>query len=263
MELNDLHAVVTGASAGIGRALALEFARAGARVTLVARRETALESLAAEIRTAGLPEPLVLPADLTDEGDSWLERAVELRGPVEVLVNNAGVQVIGPTHAVDVTAGERSVALNLLVPLRLTRAVLPAMRQAGRGVVINIASMAALAPTPSMTYYNAAKAGLAGASEALRGELRGTGVDVLTVYPGIIDDTDMAIAGLEQYESSVALRMQPRGDSTTLAGIVRRATERRRARVVYPRANVVARWFPAITRWTLDTFTPRLTAPSA
>ena len=131
------------------------------------------------------------------------------------------------------------------------------MLDRGRGAVVNIASMAALAPTPSMTYYNASKAGLAGASEALRGELRGTGVDVLTVYPGIIE-TDMAERGIAAYGPSRALRMQPRGDAAVLARKLRRAIERRRARLVYPRVNVLARWFPSITRWVMDRFTPRL-----
>lgn len=264
MELNDAHALVTGASAGIGRAIALDLARAGARVTLVARRRAALESLAEEILAEGLAAPFVLTPDLADDqvdgADGWLKRARAHAGDIDVLVNNAGVQVIGPTDAVDVEAGERSLRINLSVPLRLTRAVLPAMRAQGAGAIINIASMAALAPTPSMTYYNASKAGLAGASEALRGELRGTGVEVLTVYPGIID-TDMATAALRKYESSFALRLQPRGDVTTLARAVRRSVEGGRARLVYPRVNILARWFPGLTRWTLDNFSPRLTAP--
>lgn len=257
MNLNDTHVVVTGASQGIGRALALELARAGARLTLVARKRVALEALAAEIRAEGGAEPLVLAVDLVEEPDGWLARARDHHGPVDVLVNNAGVQVIGPTHAVDLEAGERSLALNLVVPLRLTRRVLPEMRARGVGALVNMASMAALAPTPSMTYYNASKAGLAGASEALRGELRGTGVEVLTVYPGIIE-TDMARDGLAAYEPSTALRLQPRGSAAVLAKKVRRALERRRARLVYPKVNVLARWFPSITRWTMDRFTPRL-----
>jgi len=261
MDLEDAHVLVTGASAGIGRALALELARGGARLTLVARRRSALEALADEIRAEGLAEALVLPVDLAEDGDGWLERARAHAGRVDVLVNNAGVQVIGPTHTVDVEAGERSLKLNLVVPLRLTRRVLPEMVDAGRGTIVNIASMAALAPTPSMTYYNASKAGLAGASEALRAELHGHGIGVVTVYPGIIE-TDMAQAGLAAYEKSAALSLQPRGDTETLARHVRHAIERRRARVVYPRMNVLARWFPTITRWTMDRFTPRLAPPA-
>ena len=87
------------------------------------------------------------------------------------------------------------------------------------GVIVDIASLAALAPTPGMTYYNASKAGLAAASEALRGELRGTGVHVVTVYPGIVA-TDMAEKGLAAYGSSIALRLQPKGTTAALAAII-------------------------------------------
>jgi short-subunit dehydrogenase len=239
--------------------LALELARAGARVTLLARRAEALEALADEIRSEGLCEAMPIAVDLADDDGSWLERAERANGPVDVLVNNAGVQIIGPTHAVDVDAGERLLHLNLVVPLRLIRRVLPGMLSRGRGVIVNIASMAAIAPTPSMTYYNASKAGLAGASEALRGEIRASGVDVVTVYPGIIE-TDMARHGMAAYEKTVALRLQPRGTTAHLAKHVRRAIEKRRARVVYPRFNALARMFPGITRWTMDRFTPRLSA---
>lgn len=260
MDVSDAHVVVTGASAGIGRAIALELARAGARLTLVARRETALAALREQIGDEGHPDALVLAVDLVADPDGWLDRAVAQNGPVDVLINNAGVQVIGPSHQVDVDAGERCLALNLAIPLRLTRRVLPDMVSAGRGAIVNIASMAALAPTPSMTYYNASKAGIAGASEALRGELRAHGVEVVTVYPGIISETDMAVSGLAAYERSAALALQPKGDAATLAVLVRRAIERGRARVVYPRLNLLARWFPTLTRWTLDRFTPRLAA---
>jgi short-subunit dehydrogenase len=261
MDLKQKHVVVTGASAGIGRALALELARAGARLTLVARRRVALERLAAEIEEEALSEPLVLAVDLSEGDDGWLDEAREHAGPIDVLINNAGVQVIAPTHSVDVRTGERLLELNLRVPLRLTRRVLPSMLARGEGGIVNVASMAALAPTPGMTYYNAAKAGLGGASEALRGELRDSGVDVVTVYPGIIE-TDMARAGISRYEPSALLRMQPVGDADVLARLVRRALERRRARIVYPRVNVLARFFPTLTRWVMDRFTPRLASRS-
>lgn len=229
-----------------------------ARLTLVARRRALLEELAAE-----LPVPThVVSADLSEDDDAWLERAQEAQGPVDVLVNNAGAQVVAPTAAVDVTRGEASVRLNLLTPLRLIAKVLPQMTARGSGHVVNVASMAALAPTPGMTYYNASKGGLAAASEALRGELRGSGVSVLTVYPGIIAETDMATAALSAYESNAALRWQPTASAEELAREVRVSMERRRARLVFPRVYGITRWFPTIVRWFMDRFTPRLTAPA-
>ena len=258
MDLNGEHAVITGASAGIGAAIARELWRRGARVTLVARRASALEALAEELGDRAL----VLPADLVDDATGWLERAETAHGPVGVLVNNAGVQVIAPSEGVDVERGERSLALNLEVPLRLTRAVLPSMLSRGRGAIVNVASMAALAPTPGMTYYNAGKAGLDAASEAMRGELRGRGPNVVTVYPGIIE-TDMGRAGLAAYEASAGLNLQPRGDVGVLARRIADAVERDRARVVYPRIYGLARWFPTITRWVMDRFSPALRTPDA
>ena len=117
--------------------------------------------------------------------------------------------------------------------------------------------MAALAPTPGMYYYNASKAGMAAASEALRGELRGTGVHVVTVYPGIIE-TDMGKAGLASYHDSKLLALQPRGTTEELARLVVKAVERKHERVIYPSTNALARHFPATTRWMMDRLTPGL-----
>lgn len=248
------HVVVTGASTGIGRALARAFAADGADLTLVARRAEPLAALAAELphRSHVAVHDLSDPARAAD----FLPAAEEALGPVRVLVNNAGVQVIGPTHEVDLEAAEQSLRINLSSPLALIRAVLPGMRERG-GTIVNVTSMAALAPTPGMTWYNASKAGLAGASEALRGELKRTPVRVVTVYPGIIHDTDMARAALDRYQSDrLAVRMQPTGTADQLAAVVVRAVRRGSARVIWPRANALARHFPAATRAILDALTP-------
>ena len=251
-----MHVVVTGASSGIGRAIALRYAESGADLTLVARRKERLESLAAEVSTKChvVAKDLSDPASATD----FIADAVAALGPIDVLVNNAGVQVIGSTADIDVERGEMSLRVNLLTPLRLTRAVLPAMIERGHGAIVDIASMAAIAPTRFMTYYNASKAGLAGASEALRGELAPAGVHVVTVYPGIIPSTDMGEKGLATYEHSTMLGLQPTGTTDKLAELVYRAVERKHARVIYPRMNVFARWFPGTTRWMMDRFTPKL-----
>jgi len=174
--------------------------------------------------------------------------------------SNAGVQVISPSATVDCEAGERSLLLNLAVPLRLIRAALPGMIERGDGAIVNIASMASLAPTPGMIYYNASKGGIAGASEALRAELTPHGVSVLTVYPGIIADTDMAASGLAAYDTTAMMRAQPKGTAKELARRIGRALDRDRARLIYPRMNALARWFPGTTRWVVDRFTPRLAA---
>jgi short-subunit dehydrogenase len=201
----------------------------------------------------------VATADLGDveRATDWIAPAEEALGPIDVLINNAGVQIVSPTVRVEPGDGERLIALDLLVPLRITSAVLPAMLARRDGVIVQIASLAAIAPTPGMTHYSAAKAGLAAAGECLRGELRKTGVHVVVVYPGPIK-TAMADAAMVKYESSRALTSMPMGTCDQLALKVRRAVEKRRARVVYPASYHMSRLFPGITRWFVDRFTPPL-----
>lgn len=258
--LSGRHAVVTGASSGIGEALAGALAARGAKLTLVARRTDRLEALAATLRQR-FPQVEVhlAPHDLAEpaRAAAFLPDAEAKLGPVDVLVNNAGHQVVGRTHAVDLDAAERSVATNLLSPLRLIHAVLPAMLARDAGTIVNVASMAALAPTPGMTWYNAGKAGIAAASEALRGELRDTKIRVVTVYPGIIADTAMARSALDKYQAErLVVRIQPTGTAEQLAEVLARAIERGSARVIWPRMNAVARHFPAATRWMMDALSP-------
>lgn len=252
-----MHVIVTGASSGIGEAIARELARSGVRLTLVARRRARLESLATELRSKGA-EVKVVERDLSvpAQAASWLADAVTEFGPVDVLVNNAGVQIVGTTVDTDVAAADAMIATNLLSPLRLTHAVLPSMLARRQGTIVDVASVAALAPTPGMTWYNASKAGLAAASESMRGELRGSGVHVLTVYPGIID-TAMSDAAIARAEPSFALSLQPHGKADELARRVRVAIEKKSDRLIYPRSMALARRFPALTRWVLDRFTPR------
>jgi short-subunit dehydrogenase len=251
-----MHVAITGASTGIGAALAREFAGRGADLTLVARREALLLELSqalSGVRIRTVAHDLADPPKATD----WVQAAEAELGPIDVLVNNAGSQLIGRTYELDVAAGEVSVQLNMHTPLRLICALLPGMLERNSGTIVNVCSMAAIAPTPGMLYYNASKAGLAAASEALRGELRGSGVNVVTVYPGIIE-TDMGKKGLAAYHDSRSTALQPRGSVEVLAQRIWRAVKGRRGRIIYPRIYVMARWFPGITRFMMDRFTPQL-----
>jgi short-subunit dehydrogenase len=258
MSNRPLHILLTGASSGIGEAYAHAFAQRGHKLTLVARRRPLLEKLAAELSARGA-ETFVIEQDLgkLEAIANVVAKAEAALGPVDVLINNAGVQLVGPTADLSVADHEQMLAVDLLAPLRLTRAVLPGMLLRKSGVIVDVASMAAIAPTPGMTYYNASKAGLAAASEALRGELRGTGVHVLTVYPGIIAETALAQASMKTYGIGRLATMLG-GSLDVLARLTVRAVERRKSRLIYPYNGWLARWFPGITRFVVDRLTPPL-----
>src|SRR5262249_31286087 len=141
-------ALITGASSGIGRAFALQLAESGYPVLLVARRQTELERLATEIRERG-GQVEVLAADLVAPGgvDAVVSRANEL-GDVEVLVNNAGFGNYGPFLSQSDSRQRDELALNVGVPVALTRALLPQMVARGHGQIINVASLLSFMPTP-------------------------------------------------------------------------------------------------------------------
>ena len=250
-----MHVVVTGASSGIGEAIAREYLARGASVTLVARRKEHLDRIAA----AGAGRSHVVTADLADPDAAWtwVDEAEGALGPIDVLVNNAGIQIV--KHATDTewNAAERLLRLDLLVPLRLTTLVLQRMIPRGSGAIVDIASMAALAPTPGMYFYNAAKGGLAAASEGLRAEVKKHGIHVVTVYPGPVT-SELEAAGRAAFEDRATTRNVPTGTPEVLARLVADAVAKKKPRVVYPRMYGLARHFPNATRWALDALTPPL-----
>jgi short-subunit dehydrogenase len=253
-----MHVAVTGASSGIGEAIVREYARRGARVTMVARRRELLERIA---REAG-GETHIEQADLRDveHACDWLAPAERALGPIDVLVNNAGVQIVAPITATDWARAEAMLRLNVLTPLRLTHAVLPAMIARKSGCIVDVASSAAFGPPPGMYFYSASKGALGTASEGLRNELRGTGVHVVTVYPGAVQSA-MEEAGRAAYEPSFAMKLLPSGKAEVLARLIADAVEHRQSRVIYPRLVALGRHFPNATHWLLARVTPRLKLP--
>lgn len=255
-----MHALVTGASSGIGAALATALGARGWRLTLAARRVDRLEALARSIAAPGSDprtHPKVRPTDLSDLDAcrGLVEDARAAHGPVHLLVNNAGVQYVEATVGVSDDRAERLMAVDLLAPLRLQRLVLDDMLAHDHGTIVNIASLAGIVPTPGMMHYNAAKSALGAASESLRAELSQTGVHVLTVYPGPVS-TDMEAAAVEAYGNAASARLIPRGTPEGLASQILQAIDRRSPRVVYPRIYGVARWFQPLARWLTERTAP-------
>ena len=254
-----MHVAITGASSGIGAALAREFARGGATLTLVARRKPLLDALAEECGVACH----VVAHDLSDpsRAAAWIEDAERALGPIDVLINNAGIENTGPTPTSDLEGAHRLLATNLLSPLTMTRTVLPQMVARKNGTIVDIASVAAFLSMPRQTWYGASKAGLASFSEALRAEIAETGVHVVTVYPGPVTTPMAEAAYVKLGGRDSAAGMLPEGSPEVLADLVRRAVELRRKRVIYPRFYVLARWFPWFGRWLVDLATPHLPWP--
>ena len=175
-------ALVTGASSGIGAEIARVLADRGCALTLVARRADRLEQLAREL--SGRVAVDVVPADLVDDAGI---AAVEQRlrdSPVELLVNNAGVGTGGTFHTLPLDGELHEISLNVLALVRLTRAALPSMVEAGHGGVLNVSSLAGDQPLRGSATYAASKAYVTTFSESIAAELRGTGVHVTVLKPG-------------------------------------------------------------------------------
>jgi NAD(P)-dependent dehydrogenase (short-subunit alcohol dehydrogenase family) len=202
-------ALVTGASRGIGAAIATALDAAGARVALSGRDRELLDAVAGGLRH----EPVVLPAELgTVEGPAGLAHAAlgEL-GRVDILVNNAATAARLSTIDLDAATIDTMLAVNVRAPLLLIAALLPSMIAAGRGSIINLSSVSGLVGTPRRAAYAASKGAIDAATRSLAMELGPAGIRVNAVSPGVVDTAlwarNKAIPGVvEQIEAQTALR---------------------------------------------------------
>ncbi len=181
--------VITGATSGIGRETAREFARAGARVVAAGRREDRLAELVAEIEGQG-GAALAVRTDVADpvQVAQLIERAIERFGTVDTLVNNAGMGLAARFEEQSLEAFRRVMDVNFWGAVYACKAAVPRMRaQAGGGLIINIASIMGKRGLPYETAYCASKFAMAGFSEALRTEVMAQGIDVSTIFPGAVE----------------------------------------------------------------------------
>jgi NAD(P)-dependent dehydrogenase (short-subunit alcohol dehydrogenase family) len=188
MELQGRTAIVTGASRGIGRAIAELFAAEGARVTLVSRSPEGLDDTAQAIRAAG-GSALVVAADVTapDTGERVVAATLDEFGSVDVLVNNAGGNTfMAPISDLRPSGWDKAIALNLGSAIRLIQAALPSLVASGHGSIVNVSSVTALRAAPLLGAYGAAKAALVSATQTLAVELGVQPVRVNALVPGWI-----------------------------------------------------------------------------
>jgi uncharacterized protein len=185
MELKGSRVLLTGASGGLGKAIARALADRGAHVAVTARRGEVLDDLCAELGGNLTP----LPADLAERGAP--AELAERAGEVDVLVANAALPAAGPVGDFAPEEIDRALDVNLRAPVQLTRLLMPGMVERGRGHLVFISSLSGKAASPGSALYSAAKFGMRGFAAAVRDDLVGTGVGVTVVFPGFIRDSGM------------------------------------------------------------------------
>lgn len=236
MDLNGARVLVTGASRGIGEAIAREAASRGAKVIGVARSASALNGVMQSVGGVAFPCDLSVESERAD----LVTRLEAIHGSIDVVINNAGVddtRMFAQASALDV---QRVITLNQIVPIELMRQAVPLMRSRGKGHVVNISSLAAAGGFAGMTLYCSSKAGLSGFHRVLRHEMKGSPVGLTIVEIGPIP-TDMlaSVKGLRAPERMFSrfrrMQLLPEVPRERVASAVCKAVERNTANVCLPK----------------------------
>ena len=196
MDFAGKRALVTGGSSGIGLEITRELLSRGARAVISGRRAEVIERATRELELSGTVSGIAADVTTAEGRRKTLEGALEALGGLDILVNNAGGVRAGRLEAISEDEVQKMVDVNLTGPIFLTRAALPVLRESGDSIIVNVSSGIGLVAMPFYAPYAAVKAGIAHFGEALRRELAGEGVGVLTVYPTATDTPMMATSGL-------------------------------------------------------------------
>jgi short-subunit dehydrogenase len=252
--------IVTGASEGIGRALALALAARGARLALAARDRPRLESLAQECRGRG-GDARALPTDVTNQQDcEWLiDETVNAYGGIDVLVHNAGITMWSRFDALeDLGIFERIMDVNYLAPVRLTAMALPHLKRS-KGLLVAVASLSGLTGVPERSGYAASKHALIGFFDSLRIELQGSGVGVSVIAP------DFVVS--EIHRRAIGPDGEPLGESPMIqskimtaeacAARITKAIERRERLVLMSMRGKLGRWLKLVAPAMIDRIAAR------
>lgn len=244
-KLRDKAAIVTGASSGIGRALAIELSRAGARVVLAARRVAELQALAEELKGWG-GAALVVRTDVTQDGDvdGLIQQTLRTWGQIDILVANSGVYVRGPITSLTQADFEKTMDVDFFGALRPVLRALPHMLERRSGHIVLMNSLDGRRGLPIDAPYVAAKHALSGFGDVLRQDLRRTGVYVTSVYPGRVD-TPMI-------EELRVPRISPKISAEAVARATLRGILRREAHVIVPVAGLGLWYLNVLPTWLSD-----------
>jgi hypothetical protein len=199
MKLSGKTVVLTGASRGIGKALAFELAKAGCGLLLTALEENELSAVSQEIRRRVLVTVEAMPTDLSVPGDrkKLIDWIFSRKNPPDILINNAGIGYFGRFEGADPTRVERTITINVSALTHLTHDLIPILKTRPRSKIVNVSSASSRLPYPGLAIYGATKAFVSSLSQSLAAELEGTSINVLCFHPGFTLTPFMESAGMD------------------------------------------------------------------
>ena len=217
MDINGKRVLLTGATGGIGMAIAHELSALGAELVITGRQRSALDAMAEKLRGEAV-KVTVIAADLALDAD--LDRLIDEAGQIDILVANAGLPGTDDITAFSKAAIDANLNVNLRVPIMLARALIPGMVERGDGHLLFVSSIAGKIPSPLSSLYSAGKYGLRGFADCLRIDLHGSGVGVSAIYPGMIRDAGM----FAENGTDLPPGVRTKSPADVAAGVVRAIT---------------------------------------